>query len=58
MTTLKQKAVKYLVAVVIKTFYKFEKFEACVGFFFFKFLIGYNGLGVYEVWEIENQQFN
>jgi hypothetical protein len=42
MTTLKQKAVKYLVAVVIKTFYKFEKFEACVGFFFFKFLIGYN----------------
>ncbi len=36
------KAVKYLVAVVIKTFYKFEKFEACVGFFFFKFLIGYN----------------
>jgi hypothetical protein len=49
MTTLKRKAVKYLVAVVIKTFYKFEKFEASVGFFFFKFLIGYNGLQLGEV---------
>ena len=37
-----QKVAKYLQTVVIKTFYKFEKFEACEGFFFFKFLIGYN----------------
>ena len=39
-----QKVAKYLQTVVIKTLYKFEKFEACGGFFFFKFLIGYNYL--------------
>lgn len=52
-----QKVAKYLQTVVIKTLYKFEKFEACGGFFFFKFLIGYNGTQIKPVKDYERKNF-